>query len=82
MKTTEYLYGVQPHVFRNMKYENAIELKHTLAKKMLRDVNKQYFENKGSWDETINARKHIADLSKAVAHNAILLEELKGSEDV
>ena len=77
MQTTEYLYGVKPEVFENMRYVNALELKHTLAKKVLAEVNDEYFESLDNWDDTADLRKRISDVSKAVEHNYNLLEELR-----
>jgi len=82
MRTTEYLYGVKPHVFQNMKYANAIELKHTLAKKVFHELSKEYTSKNGSWDETFDIRVRLTEVQKAINHNKQLIEELKGEEHV
>jgi len=41
MQTTEYLYGLQPHILKDMPYEQALELKKESALKLLREVTNE-----------------------------------------
>jgi len=65
MKTTEYLYGVSPTFFKDVTYQDALQLKVECGRQLLRDIA----VNKDDED------RYVA-VEKAIAWNIKLQEEI------
>ncbi len=71
MKTTQYLYGLDPSMLKDMPYEEALKLKLESATELIRfltdkDFHKHY--------------ERIVDIMAAITHTQYLLDELEGRE--
>lgn len=69
MKTTQYLYNLEPSVLADMPYKQAIQLKKQKASELLKELHQPGFMEQD--DERIKA------VYKAEKFNTQLLEELK-----
>ena len=70
MKTTRYLYDIEPQILAEMKYKDAIEFKITCAKELLYHL--VHVKN-----EVLT--KRVKDIQKAIDFNIALREELKSN---
>jgi len=70
MKSTIYLYGVQPEEFADMPYKEAIRFKHIKAK----ELHKKLFTSE------IDDSKRQFYVFNAIKHTEQLLRELEGEE--
>jgi len=69
MKTTLYLYGIEPTEFADMHYKEALEYKIECAKQLISSL---YDDPFGSRED-----KRIDDIFEAIEFNERLLKELK-----
>ncbi len=68
MRTTQYLYGINPSELENKMYFEALQYKHEAGKKLFKDL--YYTKNR---DEKQEIRYHY--VIKAINHTKDLLEE-------
>jgi len=73
--STEYLYGVDPTRFIDMKYEDILREKVKLAKKMSKSLLEQQSQSSDS-DTYLEYEYWLNDIYKAIEHNELLLKEL------
>ena len=69
MKTTVYLYNVNPSKFANLPYTDALNYKITAAKQLLTELIKPHYSERDSY--------RINSVIDAIKHNKQLLEELQ-----
>lgn len=74
--STEYLYGVEPTHFVELKYEDVIKEKLKLAKIKARDLFNYQVEIEDN-NEYLEIEHVLSDLHKAIIHNKMLLTELE-----
>ena len=72
---TEYLYGVDPTWFIDMKYEEILKEKIKLAKKQSKNLFRQQMDAPNS-DIYLEYEYWLNDVYKAIEHNEKLLKEL------
>lgn len=77
---TEYLYGVNPTHFIDMKYEEIIKEKIKLAKEHSKSLFKQQTDVPNS-DIYLEYEYWLNDVYRAIEHNEKLLKELKQYKD-
>ena len=65
MKTTEYLYGVSPDIFKDVIYQDALQLKVECGRKVLKEIALKKDD-----------AERYAAVEKAVAWNIKLQEEI------
>ena len=75
-KSTESLYGVNPCVFENLMYFEALELKVKLAKEKIKEINYK-IDYKLPDDEYKELNMQLNECEKAKRFNEMLLEEYK-----
>ncbi len=68
MRTTEYLYGVDPKQFQHMQYVDALNFRIVSAKALIVVLLQTPSHTRD--------HKHISDVIKAISFNEKLLEEL------
>ena len=68
IKPTEYLYGVEPHVFSELPYADALHVKCILADELLHELLELPLESRDL--------KRITDVFDSVRFNKKLLEEI------
>jgi len=68
MKTTTYLYSIQPAQLTNLSYQSALEFKITSAKQLIATLIEVPYQTRD--DVRIHA------IHKAIKHNQLLLDEL------
>ena len=78
MTTTKYLYNIEPEVFWDKPYHEALKIKLEAGKKfyneLLEQERKAYISG-SSFDSQYPLRKQIKKVEDAIKHNKKLLEE-------
>ena len=83
MKSTRYLYDIEPSELEQMEYREALEYKQAMAKKLLHRIaneSDQLFKTGSDRDrlqQLWNRQKNVYD---AMIHTERLIEELDGKE--
>jgi len=77
VKSTQYLFGIEPKKFKNMSYEEVLKLKINAGKKLLKELTDKAHNIK-DYEEYVKVVMRQKDVSKAIEHNECLLKELIG----
>ena len=79
MKTTEYLYGIQPHILREMPYYQALEFKKESAMHTLKEVTKEAdkaFRDGGDYEKLQSLHYRQKAILDAIDFTEKLLDEM------
>ena len=77
MKTTEYLYGIDPGELTGMNYVNAIGFKISSARLLLAELRMQANDSLGKEEEYRPVLERYLEVEKAIEFNNKLLRELE-----
>ena len=75
MKSTEYTYGISPHTFSHMRYDDALHTKLFAAKKLRKNLNATI--GRKTFDESYGERTRLHMVEKAIKLTTRLLDELQ-----
>jgi len=82
MKTTEYLYNIQPILLASLNYKEALELKldsaTALAQELEREMSQLVHEQSNKkYMEALPVRERLHHVYKAIEHTRNLLKEIE-----
>lgn len=78
--STEYLYGVSPLYFKELKYRDVLIAKIELGKEKSSKLYKEQ-EQEQNKDKKVRLEYILNDIYKAIEHNQILLKEFDSCKD-
>ena len=75
VKSTKYLFNLDPKKFKDKTYKEVLEMKIEAGKKLLEELVEEAANTK-EYEEYIKLVTRQKDVSKAIKHNECLLKEL------
>ena len=75
VKSTKYLFDIDPKKFKDMTYEEVLKMKIEAGKKLLEELVEEA-DNTREYEEYIKLVTRQKDVDKAVKYNECLLKEL------
>ena len=75
VKSTKYLFDIDPKKFKDMTYEEVLKMKIEAGKKLLEELVEEATNTK-NYEEYSKLLTRQNDVSKAIKHNECLLKEL------
>jgi len=79
IKSSEYLYNIEPCHFSNLTYKGALKEKIRLGKILLRELNEKSFDLSGS--AYMDNEVRLLKVSDAIEFNKFLLNELDNCKE-